>query len=179
MPTQLHVFSAEDTELIVSLPYRAALNVSYAEDEDGEQDDELEMRALETSIGAFAKQQEGSDLNKEIAAEILNSKDQWEKWSQGVFNIEPSCEKAVLALKVHATDAEIKSYIKMVVEISTTVAQAFGEFGQGAEKPKGFFNSLINNLKGMSADNESHPMNVSAAEDSAISRITQALKKHA
>ena len=38
--TILSHYSPEEIEQIVSLPYRAGMNVSYAEDEDGERDEE-------------------------------------------------------------------------------------------------------------------------------------------
>ncbi len=177
--TILSHYSPEEIEQIVSLPYRAGMNVSYAEDEDGERDDELEMQALENTIQAFATNHEGEALTKEIAAEIINRKDQWETWSQGVFNIEPACEKAINALKTHAGEAEIKDYIKMVLDISNSVAQSYGEFGEGAHAPTGFMakiSSVVKSVVSSGSGEEAHPMNVSAAEDTAISNIAKALK---
>ncbi len=180
--TQLSCFSDEDIKTIISLPYRVGINVSYADDEDGERDDEAEMRALEACISEVAKLQEGEGLVKEVATKVLDSKDDWDSWSQGVFNIEPLCEKAVLALKTHASDDEIRSYIKMIVEIATTVAQAYGEFGEEIEPDKGFFakaaNKIASRFAGLSGDDANHPMNVSASESDAISSIIAALKKN-
>ncbi len=180
--TQLSDFSDEDIDLIVSLPYRVGINISYADDEEGERDDEREMHALETSISEIAKLHEGVALTQEIAAKVLDSKDKWSTWSKGVFNIEPLCEKAVLTLKSKASDDEIRSYTKMVIEIATTVAQAYGEFGEEPEPEKGFFGKVIGKIAsgfaGMSDDDTNHPMNVSASEDDAIFSITAALKKN-
>ncbi len=180
--TQLSCFSDEEIELLISLPYRVGMNVSYADDEGGERDDEREMHALEICIRAVSKLNEGSELVKEIAHKILDSKDKWPLWSQGVFNLEPHCEKAVLALKAHVNDDDVNAYVKMVLEIATTVAQAYGEFGEEEEPEKGFFGKAVSKIAGgfagMSADDESHPMNVSASEDDAIASITAALKKN-
>ena len=96
---KLSFFTEEDVLSIISLPYRVGMHVSYAEDEDGEEDDEREMRALEVCIREIARVHEGEELTKEIAAEILNARDNWASWSEGVFNIEPLCEKAITALK--------------------------------------------------------------------------------
>lgn len=175
--TQLSSFSSEDQGLIISLPYRAGLYVSYADDEDGERDDEMEMRAMEACLKEIAKVHEGHALTQEVAAEILGRKEDWNVWSQGVFNIEPLCEQAVLVLKEKASESEVKDYIKMVLEITTAVAQAYGEFGE--EEPEvGFFGKAMGRIFGNfgSSDDANHPMNVSAAEDGAISRISAALK---
>ena len=181
--TQLSDFSAEDAELIASLPYRVGIHVSYADDEEGEQDDEREMHALQASIAEVVKLQEGCLLTKEIAEEILSSKGRWEAWSEGVFNIEPLCEKAVLVLKTKADAGEVKAYIKITLEIAASVARAYGEFNEGPEPEKGFFGKAMSNIIGgfanMSESDANHPMNISAAEDSAISRIAGALKKNA
>lgn len=180
--TSLSDFSDQDAEVIVSLPYRVGMHVSYADDEDGEGDDELEMRALEACMREVVKHQESCALTKEIASEILSSKDRWDAWAEGVFNIEPLCEKAVLALQAQADESEVKAYVKMTLEIAASVAQAYGEFGEEAEPEKGFFGkamgALMGGFSGMSADDANHPMNISAAEDSAISRISAALKRH-
>ncbi|MGH1402815.1 MAG: hypothetical protein ACRBDL_01080 [Alphaproteobacteria bacterium] len=181
--SQLSFYTDEDFKAIVSLPYRVGINVSYADDEEGEQDDEREMRALSACIAEISRLHDGVELTKAIAEEVLNSKDEWAEWSQGVFNIEPLCEQAILALKKQANADEIKDYIKMVLEIATAVAQAYGEFGEEPEPEKGFFGKamtkIVGGFSGMSDDDANHPMNVSAAEDSAISTIAAALKKHA
>lgn len=179
---QITGFNEDELEAIVSLPYRAGLNVSYADDEDGERDDELEMEALTACLTAFVNAHDGEELIRDIAQEVLNSKDKWDKWSQGVFNIEPLCDKAMNALKPKVSAEEAKAYVKMVVEVGTAVAQAYGEFGEQPEVKKGFFGKAMDNIiggfAGTSADDTNHPMNVSAAEDTAISNITAALKKH-
>lgn len=169
-------FSDEEKESIVSLPYRAGMNISYAEDEDGEEDDVREMQALEMALLRLRSEHEGR-LNAEIIAEIIAQRDKWETWSQGVFNMEPQCKQAMVALKTKADISEIKAYIDMVVEIAQSVAQAHGEFGEPAVE-KGFFGKIVDSLtgKGQAAH---HPMNMSAGESDAIKSIKTALKKYA
>ncbi len=178
--TQLSSFSDDDRELIVALPYRVGMHMSYAEDEDGERDDELEIRALKSCISEVAKLENRQDLIKQISAEILSRQDSWDAWSQGVFNIVPQCEKAVDIMKAHANDDEFEDYIKMVLEVASAVARAYGEFGEEPEAEKGFFGKAMSKImggySGMSSDDINHPMNVSAAEDSAIAAISAALK---
>lgn len=172
--TQLSDFSPEEIGSIVALPYRVGMHISFAEDEDGEQDDELEMRALEASIREISKNKTG--LVAEIAAEVLNRKSDWEKWSEGVFNIEPMCKQAILTLESKASADEAKAYVRMNIEIAHSVAQAYGEFGE--DKPEsGFFGKMMSTIvERMNSDESSHPMNVSAAEESAIARIKSAMK---
>lgn len=175
--SQLSAFTSEDAELIVSLPYRVGVSISHTEDEEGEADDEQEMEALEACINQIARIHEGSPFVSEVAAQILRSKDQWGKWSQATFNIAPECERAARILKPVVSAQELKSYKKMLLEVATAVAQAYGEFGAAPEK-KGFFGRVMEKVMGSFAnDDKNHPMNVSAAEDTAINAIRAALAR--
>jgi hypothetical protein len=175
--TTLSSFTPEDADLIVSLPYRVGMHVSYSEDESGELDDTLEMKALETQLREVAEQQ-ADGLVKEIASATLNSKEKWEVWSQGVFNIEPLCEKAIVVLKNKADTDEIKGYVRLCLEVASGVAEAYGEFGDDeSEEGTGFVGKIMGAVFGDKSREANHPMNVSAAEDSAIERIGAAMKK--
>ncbi len=175
--SQLAAFTPEDVELLVSLPYRVGINVSHTEDEEGEVDDEREMEALNECFKQIAKLHQASPLVSEVAREILRRKDQWVRWSQGAFNVAPDCEKALRVLKPVVNGQEFKSYKKMLIEVATSVAQAYGEFGEVREK-KGFFGRVMEKVVSSFAnDDKNHPMNVSAAEDTAIGLIQAALKK--
>ncbi len=177
--TKLSDFSDEEIDLIVSLPYKVGVSVSYADDEEGEIDDLREMRALETSIIEASKRHSNMGLTQEVASEILSSKDKWDLWAkQGVFNIEPLCEKVVVVLKSKADDDEVLSYVEMVVELATTVAQAYGEFGQDDQGEKGLLGVLVSKISKIFDNGTNHPMNVSASENDVISSISAALKKN-
>lgn len=175
--SQLSVLSPEDAELIVSLPYRVGISISHTEDEEGEADDEQEMEALEACIKQIAKLHEQSPFVSEVAAQVLKSKDKWGKWSQATFNIAPECERAARILKPVLSAQEFKSYKKMLLEVASAVAQAYGEFGMAPEK-KGFFGRVMEKVVGSFAnDDKNHPMNVSAAEDSVLTAIRAALAR--
>ena len=126
--TVLSDFPETEVELVVSLPYRVGLHVSYADDEEGEQDDELEMAALEACLKAVADKNDG--LVKEIALKSLSMKDKWPSWGNGVFNIEPLCKQASESVARVSSKEETKAYVKMVLEVASAVAQAYGEFGE-------------------------------------------------
>jgi hypothetical protein len=178
--SQLSSFPAADLDTIVSLPYRVGIHVSYAEDEDGDSDDENEMRAIHRAISSYTKRdktEEPPTFVQEVSAEILRRKAEWAKWTEGVFNIEPDCEKAIRILKPVVSDADLKAYINMVLEIAGGVARAYGEFGMPEEKPKGIMGIVKKVLGGDNTADQ--PMNVSAAEDDSIARITKALRKYA
>jgi len=188
--TILSSYTPEEVDLIISLPYRVGMNVSYSEDESGDVDDVLEMKALESVLqNVVQREAESPDsLTGEIAQAVLDSRDKWESWGQGVFNIEPLCEKAVLTLRKQASIEEAKEYIHMCLDVATSVAQAYGEFGEHEydpvpeEEQTGLIGSIVKEISKLvsgkhTVQQAGHPMNVSAAEDTAITRITAAMKK--
>ena len=182
--TILSSFTSEDAELIISLPYRIGMHISYSEDEEGEKDDRLEMQALEKSLSnVMQKRGENSALAQEVVESVLASKDKWESWSQGVFNIEPLCKNAVLALKTQVDSKEIEDYIRVCLSVAAGVAQAYGEFGEDgdADAGEGIIGKIVAEISriipGAKGQEAHHPMNVSAAEDSAIISISNVMKE--
>lgn len=88
----------------------------------------------------------------------------------------------MVILKPVASESEFKAYRTTLIEIATTVAQAHGEFNSfdaPAEEKTGFgalVGKIVSGFSDLSKDDDNHPMNVSAAEDSAITELKQILK---
>ncbi|MCK5385138.1 MAG: hypothetical protein KAJ29_06125 [Alphaproteobacteria bacterium] len=183
--TTLSSFTPEEADLIISLPYRVGMHVSYSEDEGGERDDALEMKALESVLRDVVKNEEkDGSLAQEVARATLEGKEKWEAWSQGVFNIEPLCEKTITMLKTQASVDEVKDYIRICLEIAGSVARAYGEFGEddaAEEECSGIIGKIMGEISrimpGTKGREAHHPMNISAAEDSAVERISAAMEK--
>jgi hypothetical protein len=180
--TDLSQFSATEFELLVSLPYRAGIFVSYADDIDGESDDENEMAMLEATLKAIAVLHADYPLMKDIFKETLRLKSEWPRWQTKAFNISGDSQMVISLLKSKGGDLLAKQYRSALMEIATTVAQAYGEFGQfdDAAKDPSLFGGLVakvvSSFSSLSADDKNHPMNVSASEESALSELSAALK---
>ncbi len=180
--SELSIFSDEETDLLVSLPYKVGVWVSHADDEDGEIDDEREMTSLAVCIKAVAKEYDGPGLVDDIARETLKREPFWLDWTDRAFNILPDCEKAIALLKQKPGLGDAKNYRAALLEIATTVGQAYGEFNAFDDIPEdeGFFagiaGKIVGGFSGLSKDDANHPANISAAEDSAIAQLAAALK---
>lgn len=176
--TQITEFSGQDVDIVAGLLVQASMNVSYAEDEDGERDDELETAALEASLREVIKSEARPEIIRQIAKAALDGKGKWEIWSQGVFNIEPLCVNAMRTFKAKATEVESKEYARVVVDVATAVAEAYGEFGVEDELPTGALSAAMKKIFGRfgKKDEANHPMNVSPAEESCLETISKALK---
>ncbi len=179
--TLLSSFSLSEAELLVSLPYKVGVWVSHADDEEGERDDALEMKALETCIKAIAKLHEDQPFIKDVSRETLRQKDLWPEWTDQSFNALRDGEQAMALLAGKASQDDRKNYKAVILEIATTVAQAFGEFGSfddGDDEGSlfgGIVGKIVGGFSSLSQSDAGHPMNISPAEDSAISRLAQAL----
>lgn len=179
--TTLADFSASELELIASLPYKVGVYVSHADDEGGEEDDEREMDALESCMKAIASLHEDKPFTSEAIRQTMVMRSEWPRWAAQSFNVPEEAAQAKVLLAGRANEQETKNYCIALMEIATTVAQAYGEFGEFEDHEKtGLFGSIVGNitkkLSGLSEDDANHPMNVSAAEDNAITALRAALK---
>ena len=177
--TSVSDFSASELELIASLPYKVGVFVSYADDEDGERDDEKEMAALEACIKAIAGLHEDKPFTADVMRQTLAMKTEWAGWAAQSFQVPEAASQAVALLQSRASETEQKNYKAALMEIATTVAQAYGEFGEFEDECEGGLSGLIGKITGglskITSDDADHPMNVSAAEDSAIEQLRSAL----
>ncbi len=180
--TTLDDFSSSELELLSSLPYKVGVYVSHADDEGGEEDDEREMDALESCIKAIASLNDDKPFAAEAMRQTLAMRSEWPRWAAQNFKVPEEAAQAKALLAGRANEQECKNYCAALMEIATTVAQAYGEFGEFDDDDEGggLFGSIVgkitSTLSGVSADDANHPMNVSAAEDTAINTLRNALK---
>jgi len=179
--TALSDFTDDARTLLVSLPYIVGVYVSHADDVDGEDDDEREIAALEGCIKGIASMHADQPLVREIFEQTLSHKDMWAQWEEQSFHAPILAERALGFVVSVGSEGNAKNYRAALMEVASAVAQAFGEFGEFDDEPEvGFFGGIVSKVVGglskISEDDAGHPMNVSAAEDSAIHTLQQAMK---
>lgn len=181
--TSVSDFSASELELLASLPYKVGVFISHADDEDGEIDDEKEIAALEACINAIAGLHEDKPFTAEVMQQTLQMKTEWPRWAEeGIFQTPKYAQQAVVLLQGRASEQELKNYRSSLVQIATTVAQAYGEFGEfdDDDTSGGLFGGIVSKLSSavasITADDDNQPMNVSAAEDTALAELKAALR---
>lgn len=168
---------------IISLPYKAGIWVSHADDVEGEADDTHEIKSLERGVPEFAKLHENSMLVQQVASEIMRLKDSWPSWENECFHIVKTAPATMQAVLEYFGEHEAREYRSYIMELGKMVAQAASElnaFDAIEEKEEGFFGSMIGKIVGgisaMSKDDVNHPANISPAEGSALSQLSSALK---
>ncbi len=177
----LSMFSSDEQEIIVSLPYKVGVYVSHAEDEEGEMDDEREMRALEHCLKSIARLHEDKPFIQEVAKQTLSRKGDWARWTDQSFHALKQAEQISDVMFRTLGKQGFKQYRALVMEVAGAVARAYGEFGDwDDEESEGFFKNVINTVvtgfSNLSQDDKNHPMNVSPAEEGALSDLSKALR---
>jgi hypothetical protein len=173
--TSLSAFSADEAELIASLPYKVGMWISYADDADGESDDAKEAKILSTCLRQFAKLHADKPFLSEVMKESLRREDRWVHWADQSFTVLNDIKKAVPILRTKVSADEIKALKRALMEIGTAVAAAFGEFGTFDDESEGLFTKIIGKFSGLGEGDSGHPMNVSASEDSALENLRAVL----
>ena len=175
----------EDKALaIISLPYKAGLWVSHADDIDGEADDANEMKAIERGVPALAELHSGSGLVQEVASEIIRLKSDWDQWEEECFYIVKQAPEIMHEIQTEFGVGEAREYRRFVMELGKMVAQAHSELSAfdaiEEDKKEGFLSGMVGKfvggLSGMKDNDKGHPANISPSEKSALSQLSAALK---
>lgn len=177
--TALDPFSDEHKTLLIRLPYQVGLHISHADDADGEEDDTLEMEALNKILHSLPGLYEHKPLIQEVLKETLARKSDWSSWEEGTFDLTKECSEAVLTLKEKVGKDVATAYAKMLLQIADTIARAAGEYGvfEIREEPdSGLFKLYHDLMKRLGMVDTAPLSNISAAEQEAIDRLTGALK---
>ena len=176
--TDLSQFSGSELELLASLPYKAGVFVSHADDVEGEADDEREMAALETCIKAIAKAHDGEGFTAAVMAQTLSMKDQWPVWAGQSFRVPDDAQIAASLLKAKVSEDEFKDFRRALLGVGQAVAEAHGEFGQFDDDHNegGVFGAFVSKIVGGFSGGDHDAMNVSASEGAAIDQLRVSLQ---
>lgn len=178
----LEELSKEEQMLLVSLPYRAGIWVSRADDDGGLSSRHAEQEALERIIRKKSAGMFESAFVHEIMVETFDRKDDWKKWAEDIDDIETDCIKAaqILAKKMSRHDQD--AYRQNVMHIATEVAKAFREFGQKEALPVKIWafiririDKIIGLFTGQRYESETL-LNISYEEDIVLAKLSKALR---
>ena len=176
--TELSTFSLEEQTLLIRLPYQVGFHISEADDVEGIDDDEKEMRALRNILRALPGLYENHPLVREIFSKTLENENEWGSWQEGTFDLSRECSEAIAALKAKSTKDEARYYRKALLEVADAVARAAAEHGvlEIRQEPD---NKIYQAMKGffqIFSSRKNNPLsNISPAEQAAIDKINAAL----
>lgn len=171
--------SAEETDLVVSLPYRVGYWMSQVDNmEKTKRDDKWERAALDRAIRKVSRQNGYNSLQRAVMKEVDQNRARWQEWSS-------KCEDEILfsdiglaldlvRIKIHPK--ALPQYKKILWYIAQCVAQAFGEDDDPDQEMH--INHLFSDLKRMlfSSTLGKSPKNISEVEKTALKKLHAALK---
>ncbi len=176
----LEALSEDEQTLIVSLPYRAGLWVSLADEKGEGAAREHELKTIEKVIAKLSEGMFASAFVHEVLAETHMRRDQWDAWSLQVGTVPDEARQAVNILieKVLPPDAE--AYVQTIMNIAYETAYAFREYDRSASIPirlwvglQLLWEALIRIVhKDYRLESVA---NISLAEDEAIALLAEAL----
>jgi hypothetical protein len=182
-------FSELERDLLASLPWRAGLWVSRAEQGGGAEADEAERSALEKIITAHAQ---GSIhvFVQEIIAETLKCRTAWASWGNNNKAVPEDCKRAVAAVVAKLSEKEAEAFRAAIMDIGLAVARAFSETEEkgrvsvGSAPKLDFVMWMIDGVERMfckllglqKMDDVGTILNVSSAEGKALAILSAALR---
>jgi hypothetical protein len=178
----LEKFTDEHQDLLVSLPYRAGLWVSCADDEGGNEAHEAEKEALAEIIKKKSAGMFESAFIHEVMAETYTRKDDWRVWGSQIESTEEDCKKAMKIMANTLSKRDLDAYKANIMFIATEVAVAFREFGAKEAIPvklwtmfKINIDKILGAFTGKKFESESL-LNISYEEDLVLAKLSEALR---
>ena len=185
----LEKFSDVERDLLASLPWRAGLWVSRAEQGGGSDADEAERKALEGILSAHA-QVSVSAFVQEIIAETLKCRTAWASWGNNNKAVPEDCKRAVAAVVAKLSEKEAEAFRAAIMDIGLAVARAFSETEEkgrvsvGTAPKLDFVMWMIDGVEKMfckllglqKKDDVGTILNVSSTEGKALAILSAALR---
>ena len=171
-------FSTSDEMVLVSLPYRVGLYLSFSDTSGGFEAQEAEMQSLSNILREFAEDFCKSEFSQKVLMETLRQRAQWPSWSNAVENVPEEARHITDLLEIHFDDRALRAFKEVLVEIALAVAMAFHETSAEPMKPQLWpaLGDTLAKFLGMGPKHYtlSH-MNISKNERVALNRLCAAM----
>jgi hypothetical protein len=179
----LDQFSADEKNLLISLPYRAGLWVSASDATGGHTADEKELEALAKSIQGLSQGMFESALVHEVMAETFLHRAEWPVWAKNYGVTPDDCKRAIALMQARKVPPrDVDAFRRMLMQIGLEVARAFREY----DRNEPFSHRLVRQISILvdsffgALQGEKHVsediLNISYSEDIALNALAMALR---
>lgn len=179
----LDKFTEEERDLLVSLPFRTGVWVSHSDDSGGDESAEAEMEAMRGIIMGYAEDFLKSEFVEELMRQTLARRDQWDVWGKGLETVPEECRKAAVILGRTLERKDILSFKQTLMEIATSVAMAYREFGDDTPLTsrlrvysRYYWRVFMARLKKEQEPSLDEILNISMAEETVLVQLAAALQ---
>ncbi len=172
-------FSEDQELMLISLPYRVGLYVSFADTSGGFEAQEAEMQSLSNILREFAEDFCKSEFSQKVLMESLRARALWPTWSQNIESVPEQARFITDMMEPEFDERAVRAFKEVLVEIAMAVAMAFREDKDDARdaKPAAFsmLTNMLGRLMGTSNAGAFSHMNISKNERIALSRLCKAM----
>jgi hypothetical protein len=180
--SELGRFVPGDRDLLTGLFYRAGYWISHIDDTDlGTGSEEAERAQMVRVLTKISRADATAPLVRELAEEALRQQASWARWEKSSDDILADATRCAKLVKAQGTLEELQSFRRAVMLVATSVARAVREDAEhgDAETESGF--SWLSEKVGAAlmavTDRGAYQdMNISPAEDTALTELLEALK---
>lgn len=131
----LEAFSEDEKKLLVSLPYKAGVWISQADQKGAGAAQAHELKTIESVIKCLSEGMFRSAFVHEVMSETHLRHGDWPTWAAQTDHILDEARRAVAVLKAKAMPPDAEAYVQMVMTIAYETAYAFREFDRSASVP--------------------------------------------
>ncbi|QQG37018.1 MAG: hypothetical protein HYS17_04440 [Micavibrio aeruginosavorus] len=170
----------DEVTLLVSLPYRAGLWVSHADDKGQGAGKTHELKTIEGVISRLSEGMIASAFVHEVMQATHVRRDEWPSWSLQTGTVPDEARAVVVLLKRKMMPQDAEAYVQTIMSIAYETAYAFREFDRTASIPIRLWVGLQLAWEAfIRTGNKDYRLesltNISLAEDEAIAVLAQAL----
>lgn len=172
--------SPDQEKMLISLPYRVGLYVSYADVTGGWDAQELEGQTLVSILREFSQDFYKTEFAQKILMDTLSSRDQWHSWARDVDNLPAQISEIKDVLMGLMDVEEVTQFHDVLISIGMAVAMAFRENKEDGDEMKLHnpfrIGQLIAKLVGdRKSSNQLSHINISSSEKEAVLRLVQSM----
>jgi hypothetical protein len=178
----LDLYTEQERQLLVALPYRIGLWISMSDETGGAEADEYERQALASLLHGFATDFCKSEFVEELMRETVAKTDQWPAWSNNINAVLMEVKQALSLIREKQEYNDVESFRTSLGEIAESVALAFREYDDDPnffERCSVFMRYARERIKSRMKGQLPRPLedfyNISAAEDQALKALANAL----
>ena len=171
--------SPADEQVLVALPYRIGLYVSFADVTGGWEAQETEMKSLTSILQQFSQDFYKTEFTQKVLMDTLQARSSWAAWSKNIDAVPAEGDAIIEVLKTLLMPDELHAFKTVLMDIAMTVAMAFREnAGQPVDKvrPLPVVRDILSRMMhlGPSVDPMDH-INISDDEKSALRALFAAM----
>lgn len=166
----------EHEAILVSLPYRIGLYVSYADVTGGWEAQDKELQSLAGILREYSEDFCKTEFCQKVLMETLMRRDAWPLWSQNIERVPEEAGQIIDTLSSMFGDKELRAFKEVLSEIAVSVAMAFHERRDIDTTPVPSSGGFMGFFKKQPEAGPLDHIHISPSERAALLRVCEAMK---